>query len=387
MRRLTVLYEGSVSGEVDLRESITTRSSHLPACSFAWSRSSPSTVVWSALLGIFVMTASGQPIARDDSRVYEPRIVGLAAGDWLASNGVVRTTPDPGSQKQGPVLSWHYTRSLQPTFLARRQLSGQLAGADALSFSIKSDREGTLMMRLGTAGGKNYLASFHAATGWTDVALRLEDFLAENGGGKLNPASVESLLLADLSGQNRQSLGNRTVWLAELRMSPARAGDVTTVGASAPVNIAGSWTASAGAIRLGSDPLRQIATDVLEWNYELGPVPVFIADRGGTGRFKEAAAGITFRARSDRAGLLFVRLVTSSGSHIVNFTATPYWQTYTFGFDQFVAESNDAGRPDPGRIRGIAVADLNGEKGTLSGRRTVWLTRIGVIGPDRKPIQ
>jgi len=366
---------------------ITTRGYFLRRRRFARLSGGRGGVLGAALLAISSVIVSGCAVARESASSYEPHMIDLAAGDWLASNGAVRNAPDPAKQKQGPVLGWHYTPGSQPTFLARRQLVGQLSGADTLSFSIKSDREGTLMLRLGTTGGKNYLSSFRAATGWTEVNLRLDEFLAENGGGKLSPAAVDTLLLADLSGQGRQSSGDRTVWLTELRMSAAGPGNANAAGAAAPLNYAGSWTASAGTIRLGGDPLRQIAANVVEWNYEIGSTPVFIADRGLAGRFPAASAGIAFRARSDRAGLLFIRLVTSSGSYVVNFTATPSWQSYTFGFDQFVAERNVTGRPQAGRIQGIAVADLNGEKRVLSGRRTVWLSKIGAIDQDRKPLQ
>jgi hypothetical protein len=332
-----------------------------------------------------ISTMGVAPAAPQSGGPQDSANVDLAAGAWIASNGEAKNVPDPAKQKQGQVLEWRYTVGGQPLFLAQRKLSGKYPSADTVSFAVKSNREGTLMLRLGTSAGKNYLASFQTGTAWKEVSLRLDSFLAENGGGQLAASSVDSILLADLSGQRREGSGARTIWVTDLRMSMAGSRPAASVNSERPANYAGTWTASAGTVQLVRDPLKQIAAEILEWRYQVSPQTPFIADQHLSGRFPEASAGLTFRARSDKAGLLFMRLVTSKGAFVVNFRATTAWQVFTFGFEQFLSEQGQ-GHPEAGRIQGIAVADLNGEKKTLSGPRTVWITQVRAIGRNQQPL-
>jgi hypothetical protein len=153
----------------------------------------------------------------------------------------------------------------------------------------------------------------------------------------------------------------------------------------AAISLPGQWIPSVGTARITADPIKVRPCHTVEWQYILKSQPVFIANQQVGGVFT-GAQGVSLWIRSDRNGLVFLRLrLSDSTNHVVSFAASSQWSQVEFRFSEFLPERPGT-KLDPGKITSILFADLNGQTGALTGGRTLWISDVTKLvgSPSRR---
>jgi hypothetical protein len=98
---------------------------------------------------------------------------------------------------------------------------GSLLGRETLRFFAKSDREGQIFLQVEEDGGEAFYVMVSPRTEWQEHSYRLADLTVDpkkRKDGRLDPARINRILLADNAGAERRARGRRSVWLSKLEV-------------------------------------------------------------------------------------------------------------------------------------------------------------------------
>ena len=110
-------------------------------------------------------------------------------------------------------MRWQIAYTDDWSWCAREVPEGYLKGMERIKFSIKSDREGPIAVRLEESGGEVFWALIQVGKDWRQEVQSLMNFQGE---GRLEPERITRIVVADGSGVEDGVHGERTVWFANL---------------------------------------------------------------------------------------------------------------------------------------------------------------------------
>jgi hypothetical protein len=135
---------------------------------------------------------------------------------WKALRG--EATLESGSAAE-PVLRWSFEYGSDSSVLARNA-GTRWERARTVKFSIRSDRDGPLVLRLDHEDGRVFLHPFDVSKAWKQVRLALGDFKPFGGArGEVQPALITRAFVVDLAGADTGARGARSVWIKDLSFS------------------------------------------------------------------------------------------------------------------------------------------------------------------------
>lgn len=122
----------------------------------------------------------------------------------------------PSGEQGARELFWRFAYGKNPSVL-RRVADPPWQTALELTFSIRSDRDGRLFVRIDQKGGKIFLTSFDVTREWRKVTVPYSDFQPVGlTSGKVDPALISEVYLVDLNGSDGGAVGSREIFLKEL---------------------------------------------------------------------------------------------------------------------------------------------------------------------------
>ncbi len=149
---------------------------------------------------------------------------GAKKQDWLTNTGEIRSSQFRiRDEKQIAGVEWQY--EIQRGFSVLYMLfgSGELNGMKQISFWLKSDRPGGLVVTLTEADNSNYqIFTDFPAGEWKEFSFPVSKFAfdtdTKDENNRLDPGQIARLAIVDISGLAGKPKGSRTVMLSELTL-------------------------------------------------------------------------------------------------------------------------------------------------------------------------
>ncbi len=130
------------------------------------------------------------------------------AGDAGIPNTVTQAIDWSYGYKKG---RWQYITKEIP--------AGALANNKSLTVYIRSSRPDSLLLQLSESGGEGFFAAITPTTNWTSITIPFNKLTVANDSrqdGKLVPATIRKLLIADTGGVSDGTTGRRWVQIGQI---------------------------------------------------------------------------------------------------------------------------------------------------------------------------
>lgn len=156
---------------------------------------------------------------------------GSTKQDWQVNVGkLINSKFSPKGQEDIPGIEWQYTIKSGFNVLYMLFESGELKGMKQISFWLKSDKPGSLVVTLTESDNSNYQTFINLpAQSWKKLTLPLsvfsfdKDTVDENR--RLDLEQISRFAIVDISGLTGKLKGSRTIFASELQIeldSPAQ---------------------------------------------------------------------------------------------------------------------------------------------------------------------
>jgi hypothetical protein len=264
---------------------------------------------------------------------------------------------------------------------------GALADARSLLFSIRSDKDGPVIVQLEENSGETFFARVDAGRDWTAVDLDLSSLTADpkkKKNGMLETADVKGILIADPAG-TEGAKGKRAISIADLR----------TAQATARTQAAKEQTGKPPIARVGFAQDEELPQCGPGSNASLGDGPkagvkslrwdIQYKGRDWMWCYRNVEPGSLARAqslalwmRSDKEGPVIIQLEEASGeTFFAQVNAGSEWTRSTLVLSELTPDpaKRKDGKLDRGDIKGILMADPMGTAGS-KGKRVIWAAEM-----------
>lgn len=132
---------------------------------------------------------------------------------WSEQNGRLQVGSEAGKPSE---LTWRFDYGKNPSVLMRLA-DAPLKSAMGIIFTLRSDRDGRLFLRVDQRDRKIFTTYFDVTKEWRQISLPFTDFQPfGTTTGKIDPAQIDRIYLVDLGGSDDGERGTRTVFQKEL---------------------------------------------------------------------------------------------------------------------------------------------------------------------------
>ena len=101
-----------------------------------------------------------------------------------------------------------------------RGVKGQsLKHTTRISLWLKSDRDGPIFLRIDESGGESFFVITSPGPDWQQFEFDMSDFSIDDKtrhDGRLEPAKIITLIIAEPPAAHKKTETNRTVWVSDL---------------------------------------------------------------------------------------------------------------------------------------------------------------------------